>query len=105
MMDEALIEVAQLPAIHTLLLAALTGTMLGFAFFAGLWWTTQRAANSSQPALWLLSSLLVRMSLTIGGFYLVAAGHWASLLLCLAGFVSARVIIMRLLPAEARRAP
>jgi hypothetical protein len=36
------------------------------------------------------------MSLTLAGFYLVSGGHWERLLLCLLGFVMARLLVTRL---------
>ena len=77
----------------TLALAWLAGGVLGVVFFGGLWWTVRKGLSSQQPALWFLGSLLLRMSLTLAGFYFVGRGHWQRLLLCLLGFVMARVVV------------
>jgi len=77
-------------------LSALAGTTLGALFFGGLWWTTRRAAMSPIPALWIFSSLLLRMGCALWGFYVVADGHWERMLMCLLGFVIARVVALRL---------
>jgi F1F0 ATPase subunit 2 len=34
------------------------------------------------------------MSIALAGFYVVSRGHWERLLLCLVGFVIARLVVM-----------
>lgn len=80
----------------TLLLAWLAGVTLGVIFFGGLWWTVRRGVVSPRPALWFLGSLLLRMSITLGGFYFVGGGDWRRLVTCLVGFVMARLAVTRL---------
>jgi F1F0 ATPase subunit 2 len=80
----------------TLMLALVTGFLLGAIFFGGLWWTVRKAVSSKRPALLFFGSLLLRTSITLAGFYLVARGHWERLLVCLLGFVVTRLIVMRL---------
>ncbi|MEP7244525.1 MAG: ATP synthase subunit I [Gammaproteobacteria bacterium] len=77
----------------TLLLAGVAGVMLGVMFFGGLWWTVRKGVSSRRPALWFLGGLLLRMSITVAGFYLVAGGRWERLLACLSGFVLARLLV------------
>ena len=92
---------------HDALVALPAGGLLGFFFFGGLWWTTRRATVCARPGLTVLASLLLRMGLTLAGFYLVADGRWERLLACLVGFTLARMATLRLLrPAtEPRHAP
>jgi len=73
-------------------LAWLAGTALGAIFFGGLWWTVRRGILSQWPALWFAGSLLLRMSITLAGFYLVMGGHWERLLACSLGFLMARLV-------------
>jgi F1F0 ATPase subunit 2 len=80
----------------TLALALVVGLLLGAIFFGGLWWTVRKGVSSPRPALWFLGSLLLRMSITLGGFYFVGRGHWERLVACLLGFAAARLIVMRL---------
>lgn len=75
------------------LMAAVAGAALGLVFYGGLWWTVRRAATFRRPGLSVLTSLLLRMSATLGGFYLVADREWARLLVCLLGFVLARAAV------------
>src|SRR5664280_3746105 len=80
----------------TLALALAVGLLLGVIFFGGLWWTVRKGVSSKQPALWFFGSLLVRMSIALAGFYFVGRGHWERLLVCLLGFIVARLIVTRL---------
>jgi F1F0 ATPase subunit 2 len=79
-----------------LALAWAAGGGLGFLFFGGLWWTVRKAVSSQKPALWFFTSLLARMSFALAGFYFAAGGEWDRLLVCLLGFVGARLIVIRL---------
>ena len=76
--------------------AGIAGGLLGLFFFGGLWWTISRGLASPRPALWFFASLVLRMSVTLAGFYVVAAGQWQRLLACLLGFVLARLVVTRL---------
>ena len=80
----------------SLVLALITGVVLGAIFFGGLWWTVRKCVSAKQPALWFFGSVLLRMAVVLAGFYFVAHGHWERLLVCLLGFVMARVVVTRL---------
>jgi F1F0 ATPase subunit 2 len=90
-----------------LALAWMAGGVLGAIFFGGLWWTVRKGVSSKQPALWFSGSLLLRMSIALAGFYFVSGGHWERLVLCLLGFVMARLAVTWLtrLPGENRTSP
>ena len=77
------------------------GLMLGAFFFGGLWWTVNHAMSTKQPVLWLIGSKLLRMGVALGGFYLVGGAHLERWLLCLAGFVLARLVAWWLTRASA----
>jgi F1F0 ATPase subunit 2 len=72
------------------------GVLLGAIFFGGLCWTVRKGVTAKSPALWFLGSSLLRMGIALVGFYFVARGDWKKLLLCLLGFLVARVIVLRL---------
>ena len=55
------------------LLPVVGGAVLGLVFYCGLWWTVRRAATFQHPGLSMLTSMLLRMGITLGGFYLVEA--------------------------------
>ncbi len=87
----------------TWLLAGSAGAALGAFFFGGLWWTV-RTVGSRRSPLWLAGGLVLRMAVTLLGFHAVGAGHWQRLLACLAGFIVARSIALRVAgPAGATR--
>jgi F1F0 ATPase subunit 2 len=75
--------------------ALAAGVALGVFYFGGLWWTVVRGVAARQPALLFFASLLLRIAVAMLGFYLVAHGSWERLLMCLAGFVMARLIVTR----------
>ena len=83
----------------SLILALATGLALGAIFFGGLWWTVQKGMASKWSPLWFCGSWLLRTALVVTGFLVVANGHWARLLVCLVGFVMARLIVIRLIRA------
>jgi F1F0 ATPase subunit 2 len=78
-----------------LLMACVAGAALGVVFFGGLWWTIRKGLTATQPALWFLGSLLLRMGIVVTGFYFAAGGQWRRLLACLLGFIIARLVVMR----------
>ena len=84
----------------SLVLAWVAGGVLGAMFFGGLWWTVRKGVSSRQPALWFFGSLLLRMSLALAGLYVVSGGQWDRLLVCLLGFVMARLVVMWLTRAS-----
>jgi F1F0 ATPase subunit 2 len=75
--------------------AGMAGVLLGVLFFGGLWWTVRKTVSSQRPALWFFGSFLLRMSLTLAGFYWVAGDQWQRLLACLVGFIFARWMVMQ----------
>ena len=76
-----------------LMLSGVAGGLLGAIFFGGLLWTVRKGLASRQPALWFLGSLLLRMSIALGGIRFVWGGHWTRLMSCLVGFVVARLVV------------
>ncbi len=79
-----------------LAVAGLLGGALGAFFFGGLWWTVQRMAQARRPALWFVLSWLLRMGVVLLGFYAISDGGLAAPVLCLAGFVLARLVVLHL---------
>jgi len=80
----------------SLIWASAGGAVLGVLFFGGLWWTVRKSLASAHPALWVLGSLLLRMGLTVTGFWALSDGHWQRLVASLLGFVLARLVVTRL---------
>jgi F1F0 ATPase subunit 2 len=86
--------------------AMAAGLLLGAFFFGGLWWTVKRGVSSQRPARWFFGSMLLRMTIILVGFYFVGHENWKRWLLCLLGFVVARLVVQRLTrpPVEHRNA-
>ena len=70
--------------------------ILGGIFFGGLWWTVKRGLQSKNPAKWFFLSLVVRIGITLAGFYFVGRGHAERMVACLVGFILARFIVDRM---------
>jgi F1F0 ATPase subunit 2 len=80
-----------------LIMALLAGVLLGMIFYGGLWWTVRRSVSSKSLSVWLIGSFPFRAMIAVSGFYLVSRGDWRSLLVCLLGFLIARICVTHLL--------
>lgn len=80
----------------------LVGLSLGGFFFGGLLWTIKRGLTARNPAFWFFGSWLVRIAVVLGAFYLVSAGRWERLVVCVVGFFIARIILIRFTRLTAR---
>ena len=78
-----------------LIFAFIVGVALGCFYFGTLWWTVRRLREARHPALLAFGSLLARMAVTLLVFFLVMGGRWERLIACLAGFIVARVLLVR----------
>jgi F1F0 ATPase subunit 2 len=74
----------------------IVGLLLGAFFFGGLWWTVRNGVKSKRAALWFFSSMLLRTSVVMLGFYLLLGDSWLRMLAGLFGFFIARLIVTRL---------
>lgn len=90
-------------SIFYMMLALITGLALGTLFFGGLWFTTKKAMKSKIPAIWLTGSFFIRTGITLTGFYFVSQNNLQRLLICLSGFIIARVIILWLTKSMERK--
>jgi F1F0 ATPase subunit 2 len=76
------------------ILAFIVGLLLGTIFFGGLWFTVKKLVTSKIPALLFLGSFILRVSVTLIGFYYISSGSWQRLLICVAGFIIARFAVI-----------
>jgi F1F0 ATPase subunit 2 len=76
-----------------MILTLIAGLILGGLFFGGLWLTVKKMTTSKIPTLWVLGSFLLRVSITLTGFYFLTFGNWQRLLICISGFIAARYLI------------
>lgn len=79
----------------------LGGLVLGLIFYGGLWWTTRKGLATKYPGSLFLVSMLVRTAVVLAGFYLISAGQWQRILVCLAGFILARLVVLQYTKKEA----
>jgi len=77
-----------------LIVAILAGLAIGIFFFGGLWFTVRKAVQAKTPALWFVGSFILRVGITMGGFYIISLGNWQHLLVALLGFGIARFIVL-----------
>jgi len=78
------------------LVALFVGGLAGFVYFLGLWITLKRLPVSNNPALLMLSSLLLRMAFVMSVFYLIMLNvGWQGLLIALVGLTLVRFILSR----------
>ena len=77
-----------------MILAFIGGLLLGTIFFGGLWFTVRKLVISKIPALWFLGSFILRVSITLIGFYYISSGSWQRLIICVAGFIIARFAVI-----------
>ena len=83
-------------AVTGLLISFAAGLVLGAAYMAALWFTVRRLSTVRHPGLWLFGSALVRVVALLAGFYWVSQGRWQGIVLCLLGFVAARLVATNL---------
>jgi F1F0 ATPase subunit 2 len=91
----------------TLSVVLVAGILIGGFFFGGLWWTIQNGLTSKNPALWFFGSTLLRLSAALAGFNFIGGKDWRKLLICMLGFLIARLLVTRLTrtPREGIDAP
>jgi len=80
--------------IVTMVTVFFAGLLLGGFFFGGLLWTVNRGISSKHPAILFLGSSLIRTAAVLFSFWLLSAGRWERMLICLAGFFIARVVLL-----------
>jgi F1F0 ATPase subunit 2 len=71
------------------------GFILGIFYFGSLWITVRQIPTTAYPIRLLIGSWLGRMIVILFGFYLVMDGQWQRVLICLGGFITARILLTR----------
>ncbi|CAN5127477.1 ATP synthase subunit I [soil metagenome] len=77
-----------------IILAFVAGIALGIIFFGGLWLTVKKSVMAKVPWLWVLGSFIIRVGITMTGFYFISSGSWQRLVSCLIGFIAARFVVI-----------
>jgi F1F0 ATPase subunit 2 len=76
--------------------AFLSGSALGFMFYGGLWFTVRKVVATKRQPFWLSASLFVRILITFVGFFIICGANNMSFAACIAGFVFARLVVLKL---------
>jgi F1F0 ATPase subunit 2 len=83
-------------------LSFLAGAALGSAYFAALWATVRRLPGRPRAGLWAVLSFAARVALLLAGLLLLSRwGGWPALVAALAGFLGARIAVVRALRPRA----
>lgn len=85
-----------MPAPLQLSLLLMAGFGLGTLFFGGLWLTVAALPRSRHPAVLAVASFWLRTAVVVAGFVLAFDRTWHSEIVCLCGFILARVVLARL---------
>jgi F1F0 ATPase subunit 2 len=81
----------------TIIAAVCVGLLLGGLYFGGLWWTVRRMPHARHPLNLYFGSVIVRLTMVLAAFYgVLANADWPRLVASLAGFVAARMLLIRL---------
>lgn len=83
-----------------IIVALVAGFSLGMLFFGGLWLTVRALPRSRYPAALMLGSFWGRTALVVAGFIVVLGRRWQNALVCLVGFLIARLLLARSIPGR-----
>ena len=77
--------------------AVLGGATLGLFYYAGLWFTLRNLPQQTHPALWVFGSFILRLAISVAGFYFILGPDRNRLRLgvALLAFIVARVVLTR----------
>jgi len=76
----------------SLILMFMAGALLAGVYLAGLWFTLRTLHKRRHPALWMVTSMVLRMGLVMFVFFLILdQGPWQLLLATVAGFITLRL--------------
>ncbi len=78
-----------------LISALAAGSVLGYAYFYGLWWTVQQMPENRHPYRLMLISFFTRLTAVMAGFYLLLTLGWQLLAIGFLGFIITRVVVIR----------
>lgn len=87
-----------MPAPLTLVLLFAAGFGLGILFYGGLWLTLRSLGKSRHPVVLALGSFWGRTAVVIAGLVAAMDTRWERAVICMCGFVLARVALSRWIP-------
>lgn len=83
-------------------LAAISGLLIGALYFSALWWAVRRIVAARYPALLVAGSFLIRGALAAAAIVFVSGGRPLPLLAAVAGFLVGRTLLIRIVGAPLR---
>lgn len=90
--------------ILALSISLVVGSGLGILYFKSLWFTVDRLTSVRRPALWMISSLALRLAALLIGLYVVLQTTGPiGLLLATAGVVLGRTVCLYLSRTQRRK--
>ena len=82
------------------------GVAIGLAYFTSLWFTVRALPTTTRPAVLVLASYSARLVVAVALFVLIVrTGGWTWAASALAGFVLARMVMVRRLHPAGSAAP
>ena len=81
------------------------GGIIGLFYFGGLWLTLNKLTGSRQWGLWLGTSFLLRTTMTVAAFWLLAGDDWQGILALATGFTIVRFISIKRIQPKPVPAP
>jgi F1F0 ATPase subunit 2 len=85
--------------------AALVGAVLGLGYFAGLWWTVQRAKRVRHPEALVAASFVLRAAVAVVVLILIMGDDVWRLLAALGGFLVVRTAVLWRVRRDLRHEP
>ncbi len=79
------------------LIPFIAGIFISVFYHGGLWWTVKSLPRSRSPVLLSIGSFYLRMTVTMGVFYIVMQNDWRRLAVCLAGFMAVKFVMTRII--------
>lgn len=92
-----------MPEPLTDVLILLAGFSLGIVFYGGLWATIRALPTARHPSLLALGSFWGRTALVVSVLVVVVASRWQNAIVCMAGFLLARIVLGHLIPHTTTR--
>ena len=78
-----------------LLVQLCAGIFIGLFYFGGLWLTLDKMTECGRWGLWLVASFLLRSTMVVFAFWLLAGGDWRRILALAAGFTLVRLLAVK----------
>lgn len=77
-----------------MIIAFFGGIILGIFFFGGLYWSIQKLEKVRYPALFMTTSVMLRMIIFLIVFYFIFNGSYKNLLVAFIGFIGVRFFMI-----------